>query len=222
MHRLLEILFGIKPAPWTEGGSWRLEWLALPRHDRMLMMLVGIGLSIWLVMFLYRREGRNLSFGMRAGLTALRMTVLVGVLAMLLEPVMVFSKKEMVPSNLLVLTDRSESMELRDAYVDKARAAKLTELLKLPDVNALRDSTRLALAQRALDNGLRDQLGAGGDRDVKVQGFTSQLLAEAQPATTSSTQPTTQATTQPIIDKSSTAIGAAIRQAISSYRGQPL
>ena len=130
MHRLIEILFGIKPAPWTEGGSWRLEWLALPRHDRMLLMLVGIGLSIWLVMFLYRREGRNLNLATRAGLTALRMTVLLGVLAMLLEPVMVFSKKEMVPSNLLILTDRSESMELRDAYVEAARATRLTELLK--------------------------------------------------------------------------------------------
>src|SRR5256885_5130338 len=214
MHRLIEILFGIKPAPWTEGGSWRLEWLALPRHDRKLMMLVGIGLSIWLVMFLYRREGRNVKFATRAGLTALRMTVLLGVLAMLLEPVMVFSKKEMVPSNLLVLTDRSESMELRDAYVDKTRAANLTTLLKLPDVNALRSSTRLSLAQRALANGLQEQLGANGDRYVKVQGFTSQLLAE--------TEPTTKPTTQAAIDKTSTAIGASIRQAITAYRGQPL
>ena len=59
MHRLFQILFGIKPAPWSEGGTWRVEWLALPRHDRMLMMLVGIGLSIWLVMFLYRKEGET-------------------------------------------------------------------------------------------------------------------------------------------------------------------
>src|SRR5581483_8218788 len=122
MHRLSQILFGINPAPWTQGGTWRVEWLSLPRHDRMLMMLVGIGLSVWLVIFLYRSEGRNLNFLTRAGLTALRMTVLLGVLAMLLEPVMVFSKQEMVPSNLLILTDRSESMELRDAYVDQNRA----------------------------------------------------------------------------------------------------
>ena len=99
-------------------------------------MLVGIGLSVWLVSFLYRREGRNLNLVTRAGLTALRMTVLLGVLAMLLEPVMVFNKTEMVPSNLLILTDRSESMELRDAYVDSSHAANLVSALKLPDVNA--------------------------------------------------------------------------------------
>ena len=104
------------------------------------------------------------------------MTVLLGVLAMLLEPVMVFNKTEMVPSNLLILTDRSESMELRDAYVDSSHATNLVSALKLPDVNALRDSTRLALAERALKNGLKDQLSANGDRYVKVQGFTSQLL----------------------------------------------
>src|SRR4051812_8097390 len=174
MHRLIEILFGIKPAPWSEGGSWRVEWLSLPHHDRMLMMLVGIGLSIWFVMFLYRREGRNLNLLTRASLTALRMTVLLGVLAMLLEPVMVFSKKEMVPSNLLILTDRSESMELRDAYVDANRATKVAGVLRLPDVNALRNSTRLSLANRALENGLQEHLAANGDRFVKVQGFTSQ------------------------------------------------
>jgi Protein of unknown function (DUF1194) len=214
-YRLIEILFGIKPAPWTQGGSWRLEWLSLPHHDRMLMLLVCIGVAIWGVSHLYKREGRSLNLPTRLGLTALRMIVLFGVLAMLLEPVMVFSKQEMVPSNLLVLTDRSESMELRDAYVDASRAGKLAQLLKLPNVSALRDSTRSSLAQRALDNGLTDQLAANGDRTVKVQGFTSQLLAE--------TEATTQPTTQPeVIDKTSTAIGAAIRQAITAYRGQPL
>src|SRR5262245_48025813 len=162
MHRLIEILLGIKPAPWTEGGSWRLEFLSLPRHDRMLMLLVAIALSIWVVMFLYRREGRNLNFATRASLTALRMIVLLGVVAMLLEPVMVFSKKEMVPSHLLILTDKSESMELNDAYVEAARATRLTELLKLKDVAELRNSTRAALAQKALDLSVKDKLAANG------------------------------------------------------------
>ena len=117
MDRLIHIFLGIKPAPWTQGGSWRLEWLALPQHDRMLMMLVGIGVAVWGVLYLYRREGRNLNLPTRIGLSALRMIVLLGVVVMLLEPVMVFSKQEMEPSNLLVLEDRSESMGCAcDAY----------------------------------------------------------------------------------------------------------
>src|SRR4051812_46718161 len=126
----------------------------------------------------------------------------------------------MVPSNVLVLVDRSESMELRDAYIDQNRATKLAAALKLTGVDDLRDSTRLKLAERAIAGGLADQLSANGDRFVKVEGFTSQILSDAQP----STQPTTQPDGQDgsAFDKSSTAIGAAIRQAISAYRGQPL
>ena len=38
MRRLLEIFLGIKPAPWAEGGSWRLEWLSMPKHDKLLVL----------------------------------------------------------------------------------------------------------------------------------------------------------------------------------------
>ena len=41
---------------------------------------------------------------------------LVGVVIMLLEPVVVFTKTEYVPSTILVLRDGSESMDLKDAY----------------------------------------------------------------------------------------------------------
>ena len=36
---------------------------------------------------------------------------------MLLEPVLIFEKTEYVQSNLIVLSDDSQSMDLRDAYV---------------------------------------------------------------------------------------------------------
>src|SRR5262249_41687734 len=62
--------------------------------------------------------------------------------------------------------------------------------------------------------GLREKLTANGDRVIHTRGFASQLL----PETISTAAP---ATTQPI-DKSATAIGAAVRQAITSFRGQPL
>src|SRR5207248_4178748 len=169
--------------------------------------------ATWGVMYLYRREGRNLSLTTRVGLGALRMIVLLGVLAMLLEPILVISKKEFVPSNLVVLVDRSESMDLKDAYVDQTRGTRFADTLKLPNgLNELRDKSRAALAQRALDIGLKEQLEARGDRNVQVRQFASQLMPEAA------------ATTQPLSssEKSTTALGNAIRQSLMAYRGQPL
>ena len=54
-----------------------------------------------------------------------------------------------------------------------------------------------------------------------MRGFTSQLLEEGTPKTQApSSQPTTSVASK--ADRTATAIGASIRQAISEYRGQPL
>jgi hypothetical protein len=212
MKKFWEILFGIKPAPWAEGGSWRLEWLAMPKHDKLFLLIVVIAFAGFGVLWLYRKEGRNLSLPVRVGLGALRMVVLLGIVAMLLEPVLIISKKEFVPSNLVVLMDRSESMDLKDAYIDQNRANKLVETLKLSNATELRDKSRLGLAQRAFEVGLNEQLGARGDRIVQVRSFASSLMPESS------------ATSQPVTasEKSTTAVGSAIRQALTAYRGQPL
>jgi hypothetical protein len=140
MRRLLEILFNIKPAPWAKGGDWKVEFLGMPTHDRLLLLLLCVIVATIGVAYLYKREGRSLSRRVRIILSSLRMIALLGVLAMLLEPVLVFSMKEMVPSNVLVLTDRSMSMDLRDAYADQAHANRIAEALKLsPDLKELRE-----------------------------------------------------------------------------------
>src|SRR5688572_16118593 len=120
MRRLFEILLGIEPAPWADGGDWHVRFLAFPKGGAALALLLAVPLAVWGVLWLYRREGRSLALPVRVMLGTLRMIVLVGVVAMLLEPVLVFTKQEFVPSNLLVLTDRSSSMDLRDAYADPA------------------------------------------------------------------------------------------------------
>ena len=81
MNRLLQILLGIKPAPWAAGSRWSLEWLALPKHDRLLMLIVAIAFATWGVLWLYRREGRSLSLPIRWSLATLRMVLLLGILA---------------------------------------------------------------------------------------------------------------------------------------------
>jgi hypothetical protein len=60
MRRLIEILLGIDPAPWAEGGSWHVQFLSLPKHGWAVLLLAAVPLAAWGVMLLYRREGRTL------------------------------------------------------------------------------------------------------------------------------------------------------------------
>src|SRR5688572_2507746 len=131
MQKLIQFLFGIEPAPWASGGDWHVQFLSMPKHGWALVLLCAIPLAAWGILYLYRREGRNLAFPTRVMLGTLRMVVLLGILAMLLEPVLVFTREEFIPSNLIVLTDRSSSMDLRDAYTDVASADRLSKGLKL-------------------------------------------------------------------------------------------
>ena len=223
MRKLFEFLFGIEPAPWADGGDWQVRFLALPKGGAALALIVALPLAAWGVLYLYRREGRSLSLPVRAMLGTLRMIVLVGVLAMLLEPVLVFTKQEFVPSNLIVLTDRSSSMDLQDAYADPAAAARLAAALKLDGPDALREKPRAELAARLLESGLAEKLASNGERLLRPMGFTSQLLPDVPPA--ASSQPASSPQTQPAVtgvDRSTTALGTAIRQAVATHRGQPL
>lgn len=216
MRRVIDWLLGIDPAPWAQGGQWRLRWLALPQHGAALAAGAAVLVAAVAILHLYRREGRGLSWLVCASLTTLRMTVLLGLCAMLAEPILVFSKVEYVPSNVLVLVDESASMDLHDAYGDAQQAQRLSDALQMPAAQVLRDSSRLDLARRALQVGLAEALAAGGQRNLKVTPFAAQLESESRPTT----RPATQSAAD--IDRTSTAIGTAVRQAITAYRGRPL
>jgi hypothetical protein len=216
MQKLIDILLGIKPSPWAQGGQRHLEWLEMPKHDKLFLLLLISAAVVWAVMYLYRKEGRGLSLAIRASLSALRLVALAGVVIMLLEPVIVFTKTEYVPSTILVLRDASESMDLKDAYATQAHADRTAQDLHLAGgAKQLRDTPRAQLIDLALKNGLSKELTANGDRLLATHAFTGQFLSE------STTQPS--ATTQPAAaDRTTTALGTAIRQAMAAYRGQPL
>ena len=218
MERLLNIFLGLKPSPWTEGGGRHLEWLSMPKHDRLFLLLLGVAAAVWGVLSLYRREGRSLNLPTRLSLSALRMAALLGVVVMLLEPVVVFTKTEQAPSTILVLRDQSESMDLRDAYANQNYADRLAQSLRLTGgAKELRDTPRGVLIDRALAGGLTEQLESGGDRRLANHLFAGQLLTD------STTRPSTAPTTRPgSVDRTTTALGTAVRQAIAAYRGQPL
>ncbi len=223
MRKLIELLLGIDPAPWADGGGWRLQWLALPRHGWALVLLLALAAGAWGVLYLYRREGRNLATPPRLMLASLRMIVLLGALAMLLEPVLVFSKEEFVPSTLLVLSDRSQSMDLQDAYVDPDRAAALAAALKLAGPDDLRALTRAQLAARLMDTTLADRLAADGARVVRTLPFATQLLPDNFPAASSpsATRPATSPATRSVADVSAVATATATASAAGASTSSP-
>jgi hypothetical protein len=225
MRKLLDIFLGVDPANWAADGEWRIEWLALPQHDRALLVLASLIVGVILILWLYQREGRGVGLAPRIGLASLRGVALLGVVAMLLEPVVVFSRREWAPSNLLVLRDDSQSMDIRDAYVDTAAAARIAEALKLQgNTTELRERTRRSLIDLVLSGDLTNRLAGDDDRHVKIHPFASRL--SEQPINPEGAAAAASAARHPPsadnLDPSSTALGAAIREALSAYRGQPV
>ena len=214
MKRFWEILFGLDRSSWTEGGRSSLDWISLPGGDRMLLLLavlavVGGGLAL-----VYRWDARQTGGFARWSLFGIRACLLLLAVLMLLEPVLVLSKEEKLPSHLLVLVDNSPSMELRDAWKDEVTGAQVATTLGIPGgVPGLREKTRLDLARMVLSPEMLKTLSLDGQRIVHVHTFSDRLRDEAPDF---NTQKTITASGQ------STAIGSALRQAQLAYSGLPL
>ncbi len=141
-------------------------------------------------------------------LVAARLLVLTCVAFMLLELVLVITKRESIPSQLLVLVDTSESMGLSDPYQADETASRLAGKLKLDNPAALQKQPRLELARRAVAEVL-PRLSQG--REAALYGFAQQPLALKVESLKSVTAQGT-----------GTAIGDAISAALAEHRGQPL
>jgi hypothetical protein len=205
--------FGLDAPDWTAGGNWTLEWLALPKGDRALLLLtaaLGVAVGIW---FLYRIEGRLISVRWRAALSVLRVAALLVATAMLLEPVIVLSKEEQVPSHLIVLVDASDSMSLQDAWRDETEATRVAQSFGITEgSNGLRKLTRAELARRVLGEETLKRLEGNGARIVHVHPFNDRLQEPVKDFAASGVN----------VSGESTALGAAIRQALATYSGSPL
>ncbi|HEV3005322.1 MAG TPA: hypothetical protein VGX78_12725, partial [Pirellulales bacterium] len=218
MTDFLNWLLGIKAAPdWVSGSDtqWRLDFLNPPEGLRAVAAVAaGLGavVGIW---YLYRLEGRSLSWLARLVLSGLRLAIVACMAFMLLELVVEFTKSEQVPSHLLVLMDTSESMSLADPYSDASTAREAALRLDLkgadgePDVTALRKLSRLQLSQRVVGE-LLDELADG--RVVTLYGFDTKLTPLAPDA------PLEGLTAR----GASTGIGDAIAGALAAHRGQDL
>jgi hypothetical protein len=158
MNRFWQILLGIEPSSpgVVRGGDSRLEFAALPRGTGAVTVIVAALVLLALLWRLYRWERRDLSRGKRAVLVGLRALTLLAVAVMLIEPVLVSSRRDTLKSHLAVILDDSESLRFSDPYTDDSRAVQLATSLRIETeggkspVDRLRETPRLDLVKRVL------------------------------------------------------------------------
>ncbi|MCH7814588.1 MAG: hypothetical protein IID40_11280, partial [Planctomycetes bacterium] len=108
----------------------RIEFEALPGGWARVAGLAVAGLTIWAVVWMYRREGRaGSSLRVRMGLAVVRSVVLLVLMAIYLEPVLATYVTRWIESYTLVVVDDSASMDLRDLYRDPERAERVGRVL---------------------------------------------------------------------------------------------
>jgi hypothetical protein len=210
MRDALQWLLGLERVPdWASGGSsYQVQFQSLPEGVWAIGCALLAVILIALVVYLYRTEASTVRPAMRLALVTTRVLVLTFAAFMLFEMVLVITKREAIPSHLLVLVDTSQSMGLSDSYRQDESAGNLAAQLKLTDAAQLRSQPRLELARRVLENVLAPLTH---DREIVIYGFAQQPVTIA-PEELKSLQ----------ASGTSTAIGAAISTALAERRGQPM
>ncbi|WP_422922966.1 VWA domain-containing protein [Singulisphaera sp. PoT] len=222
MNKLWQILLGIERSPGTTvGGDTRLEFSALPGGAATVGLVLGALAILALLWRLNRFEVRDLPRRRRIAIVAMRAITLLALVAMLLEPVLVSSRRETVKSHLPIIVDDSESMKFSDPYTDDSRATELASRLKLSSeggrspVDRLRETTRLDLVKTVLEPKLED-LAKG--RELHIHN----LESAAQPGTTASRSQKARKLADIKANRSVSPLGDALQGVVGSHRGQPV
>jgi len=209
LTELVRWLLGLKQAPdWATGGAWSVQFHSLPQGlwgIAYAALAVAAVAGVW---YLYRGELSTVRLPMRLALAAVRCGVLTCVAFILLELVLVITKRESIPSHLLVLVDTSESMSLNDPYPQDDVNQQLASKLGFENVAALRKAQRLELSKRVLA-AVAGELSDG--REVSLYGFAHQAVGLSKEEVQSAEPKGTE-----------TAIGDALTAALAEHRGQPV
>ncbi|QDU11223.1 hypothetical protein V202x_46420 [Gimesia aquarii] len=212
LNKFLEFLFGIQSSSWTEGGHWSAQWVGLPSGDWMLLLILAmLVLSVggW---WLYKRDAQQVPLLRRTLLYTIRISIVFLVIAMLLEPILVLSKEEKIPSHLLVLLDTSHSMSLKDAWKDEAKATEVSRKLGMSaDTDTLRNMNRIELTKKLINESFLKSLSAEGTRTVHLHEFSDKFNPESL-----------KLSEEWNAAGNATAIASSLRQALLSYTGMPL
>lgn len=222
MSGIWQWLLGISRSPGEVAprGDTRLELTSLPQGGATLALAVATVVLATLLWRLYRRERRELSPRKRALLVGLRLLVLLAVTIMLVEPVLISTRRETVRAHLPVIIDDSESMRFADPYTDETKAAEVATALKLRSENGrspmerLRESPRLDLIKTALRPNV-ESLGRGRDLFFYDLGPSASRSKTARPSDRKSFE-----NFKP--SRGVSPLGDALRDALATHRGRPV
>jgi len=120
MHRFWEILLGLDKGflsqqgelSWQFNPDWPFQGFLAPIGGATIINLVLLALGIWLIVHVYRREGKSTL--VRTGLAGLRMLLVLFVIALLNRPVVVLENDRKEPSVVAILLDDTLSMTVPD------------------------------------------------------------------------------------------------------------
>jgi len=220
MSRLWELLLGIHRSPGAvPGGTSRLELTALPQGTTAVALVLGSVALLAVLWRLYRWERRDLSRTKRALLVGLRVLTLLALAAMLVEPVLISTQRETVPSHLALILDDSESMKFSDPYTDASRAVAIAAGLRLESaggrspVDRLRETPRLSLVKSVLRPNL-ESLARG--RKLSLY----DLGSAASPGAPGTARARTLDDVQP--NRAVSPLGDALQGVLAAHRGQPV
>jgi len=153
-----EFVYEFAAAP---EGWWRVGGLLL------------IGALLWVVVWMYRHEGRAGSTRkMRTGLAVVRCAIILTLAAIWMEPVKVRYLRRLIDSYTVLLVDNSSSMDLADTYRDEADAARVRAVMETDELEAV---NRRAITSRILDRGEQRFIRELAERNrVKIYTFSDE------------------------------------------------
>ena len=158
MDQILRWLAGMGDEPLPPGESLRFEFLSIPSGGLGLLALLGFLLLVGAIWWLYRRDAARLPFGARMALAVLRITALLLIAGILLEPSLVKVRKVVRPGEVLLLLDASQSMSHKDSYQRSAEWSAGWKSIGVTDPQLL---PRIELAKKLLGQpGLTDALAS--------------------------------------------------------------
>lgn len=225
-RRSVETGLGIPPPAPGEGTRWRLEFLPYLMDaltDPWLAGALGIAAAV-LVVMVYLREGRTTRPGFKILLAALRICLVLVVLAVLLPQLRLWFERQGWPDVAIILDD-SQSMSTVDAYRDPAVAARAKQL---EQVAGLDSADRLQLAEALLTGGKSDWIHSLLTRQqVKVHvyhcsGRAARIADVTDPNDAQAIADARRKIGVLKAEGGSSQLGTAVRQVLNDFRGSSL
>lgn len=160
MNTIMDWLFGSNAGEFAGGGDWRIDFIGeYNAYVKFALLLVGVAM-VYLTIRSYLREG-DTKKKIKFSLAAIRITVIVLALMILLRPAVVLRYTRTLYSNVLVLVDDSMSMSFKDRYSQEKDAKGLSASLgvdagKLPDYSRLDVFRQMAARDKIFEKLAKD------------------------------------------------------------------